>query len=145
MLERQQRFIHDASHELRTPVTIARGHLELLLGNGADAELDMALDELSRIDAIIDRLLLLARADQPDFLHVEEIEIEPFLEDVFMRWSEVAPRAWRLGPLARGTVAGRPRAVARGARRARRERGQVHADERRDRAAGASATGRGSC
>jgi signal transduction histidine kinase len=105
MLERQDRFIHDASHELRTPVTIARGHLELLLGDGADAELDIALDELSRIDAIIDRLLLLSIADQPDFLHVQEIDIEPFLEDVFMRWSEVAPRAWRLGPLARGTVA----------------------------------------
>ena len=104
MLELQQRFMHDASHELRTPVTIARGHLELLLGNGADAELDIALDELSRIDAIIDRLLLLATAEQPDFLHVEEIDIEPFLEDVFMRWSEVAPRAWRLGPLAGGTV-----------------------------------------
>jgi signal transduction histidine kinase len=108
MLELQQRFMHDASHELRTPVTIARGHLELLLGNGADAELDIALDELSRIDAIIDRLLLLATAEQPDFLHVEEIDIEPFLEDVFMRWSEVAPRAWRLGPLAGGTVTADP-------------------------------------
>jgi signal transduction histidine kinase len=105
MLELQQRFIHDASHELRTPVTIARGHLELLLGNGSNAELDIALDELSRIDAIIDRLLLLARADQPDFLHIEDIEVEPFLEDVFMRWVEVAPRTWRLGRLARGTVA----------------------------------------
>ncbi len=105
MLERQERFIHDASHELRTPVTIARGHLELLLGTGPDAELDIALDELGRIDAIIDRLLLLATAEEPDFLHVEDIEIEPFLEDVFMRWSEVAPRTWRLGPLARGTVA----------------------------------------
>src|SRR5579859_2884188 len=30
LLEQQQRFLHDASHELRTPVTIARGHLELL-------------------------------------------------------------------------------------------------------------------
>src|SRR5256885_3868774 len=29
LLERQQRFLHDASHELRTPVTIARGHLEV--------------------------------------------------------------------------------------------------------------------
>jgi signal transduction histidine kinase len=105
MLELQQRFIHDASHELRTPVTIARGHLELLLGNGSDAELDIALDELARIDAIIDRLLLLATAEQPDFLRVGDVEIEPFLEDVFMRWSEVAPRAWRLGPLAPGTVA----------------------------------------
>jgi signal transduction histidine kinase len=105
MLRRQEHFIHDASHELRTPVTIARGHLELLLGNGADGELDIALDELARIDAIIDRLLLLATADQPDFLQLEGVEIEPFLEDVFIRWSEVAPRVWRLGPLATGTVA----------------------------------------
>jgi signal transduction histidine kinase len=105
MLERQERFMHDASHELRTPVTIARGHLELLLGSGSDAELEIALDELARIDAIVDRLLLLAAADQPDFLQVEDVEIEPFLEDVFIRWSEVAPRAWRLGPLAAGTVA----------------------------------------
>jgi signal transduction histidine kinase len=104
MLERQEQFMHDASHELRTPVTIARGHLELLLGNGSDAELEIALDELSRIDAIIDRLLLLATADQPDFLQVGEIEVEPFLEDVFMRWSEVAPRAWRLGPLVPGRL-----------------------------------------
>jgi len=105
MLDRQERFMHDASHELRTPVTIARGHLELLLGNGSDAELDIALDELGRIDAIIDRLLLLATADQPDFLQIKDVAIEPFLEDVFMRWSEVAPRAWRLGRLAPGTVA----------------------------------------
>jgi signal transduction histidine kinase len=104
MLERQERFMHDASHELRTPVTIARGHLELLLGTVSDAELEIALDELARIDAIVDRLLLLATADQPDFLQIEKVEIEPFLEDVFMRWSEVAPRTWRLGRLAPGMV-----------------------------------------
>lgn len=108
MLERQERFMHDASHELRTPVTIARGHLELLLGNGNDAELEIALDELGRIDAIIGRLLLLATADQPDFLQVDDIEIEPFLEDVFIRWSEVAPRAWRLGTITSGTVEADP-------------------------------------
>jgi signal transduction histidine kinase len=101
LLESQERFIHDASHELRTPLTIARGHLELLADQGLAGELDVALDELGRIDAIIERLLVLAAAGQPDFLRIEEIELEPFLEDVFMRWSEVAPRTWRLGPLAR--------------------------------------------
>ena len=105
MLERQERFIHDASHELRTPVTIARGHLELLRRNGGDApELDVSLDELARIDAIIERLLVLAKADQPDFVLIDEIELEPLLEDVFMRWSDVAPRAWRLGTLAPGRL-----------------------------------------
>jgi signal transduction histidine kinase len=105
MLERQERFIHDASHELRTPLTIARGHLELVHPGKEEApELDIALDELGRIDAIIDRLLLLATVEQPDFLYVTAVDLEPFLEDVFMRWSEVARRSWRLGSLANGTL-----------------------------------------
>jgi signal transduction histidine kinase len=100
LLERQERFIHDASHELRTPVTIATGHLEMARARGTrNGEIDVALDELARINAIIERLLVLAAADQPDFLCLQQIELEPFLEDVFMRWSDVAPRAWRLGPL----------------------------------------------
>jgi signal transduction histidine kinase len=103
LLERQERFIHDASHELRTPLTIARGHLELARRNGHQrAEIEVALDEMVRIDAIIDRLLLLATADQPDFLMTGDVDLEPFLEEAFMRWSDVAPRAWRLGPLAPG-------------------------------------------
>jgi signal transduction histidine kinase len=103
LLEREERFIHDASHELRTPVTIARGHLELLCHHGQPApEVDVALDELSRIDKILERLLVLANADQPDFVLTAEVELEPLLEDVFMRWAEIAPRAWRLGPLVAG-------------------------------------------
>jgi two-component system, OmpR family, sensor kinase len=102
----QESFLHDVSHELRTPVTIARGHLEVLraASHNGNGEVEVALDELARMKGIIDRLLLLAKAEQPDFLAVREIEIEPFLEDVFMRWAEVAPRGWRLGSLARGTL-----------------------------------------
>jgi signal transduction histidine kinase len=112
LLERQERFLHDASHELRTPVTIARGHLEVFLGlRGGAPEVDVALDELERIERIVERLLLLAKADQPDFLMREEIDIEQFLEDVFMRWCEVAPRAWRLGPLPQGTLTADPEAL----------------------------------
>ena len=107
LLERQEQFLHDASHELRTPVTIARGHLEVLRRtNGHPApEIDVALDELHRIEQILERLLLLAKAGQPDFVVLEDVDLEPFLEDVFLRWSEVAPRAWRLGELAVGTIA----------------------------------------
>jgi signal transduction histidine kinase len=110
LLERQERFLHDASHELRTPVTIARGHLEVLRRtNGEPApEINVALDELERIEQILERLLLLAKADQPDFVVLEEIDVEPFLEDVFMRWSEVAPRTWRLGELASGKLSADP-------------------------------------
>jgi signal transduction histidine kinase len=105
LLATQERFIHDASHELRTPVTIARGHLELLLSeSGATPEVEVALDELGRMDAIVARLLLLAVADEPDFVQLADVELEPLLEDVFMRWSELAPRVWRLGPLAAGRL-----------------------------------------
>jgi signal transduction histidine kinase len=106
LLERQQRFLHDVSHELRTPVTIARGHLEVFQrteGNRSP-ELNVALDELGRIEGIVERLLLLAKAEHPDFFVVGEIELAPFMEDVFMRWSEVAPRAWHLGELTPGIL-----------------------------------------
>jgi signal transduction histidine kinase len=107
---RQERFLHDASHELRTPVTIARGHLDVLRRtNGMTApEIDVALDELDRIEHVLERLLLLAQADQPDFVVREDIELEPLLEDVFMRWSEIAPRAWHLGGVPHGTISADP-------------------------------------
>jgi signal transduction histidine kinase len=110
LLARQERFLHDASHELRTPTTIARGHLELLRREQANdsAEIEVALDELGRTERILDRLLLLARADQPDFIERERIELDHFLEDLFMRWAEVAPRSWRLGTLAAGTLRADP-------------------------------------
>jgi signal transduction histidine kinase len=110
LLERQERFLHDASHELRTPITIARGHLEVLRRTSANGgpELDVSLDELDRMERIVERLLLLARADQPNFVAPQEVELDHFLEDVFMRWSEVAPRAWKLGSLAPGTLRADP-------------------------------------
>jgi signal transduction histidine kinase len=106
LLERQERLLHDVSHELRTPITIARGHLETFQrGNGETApEISVVVDELDRMGHIVDRLLLLAKAESPDFVSPSEIELEPFLEDVFVRWSEVASRSWRLGEANAGTV-----------------------------------------
>jgi signal transduction histidine kinase len=104
-LERQERFLHDVAHELRTPVTIARGHLELLGQDGrSPTEVEVALDELKRIARIVDRLLLLAKADRPDFLASDDVAVESFLEEVFMRWSEVAQRVWRFGRVPPGTL-----------------------------------------
>jgi signal transduction histidine kinase len=112
LLERHERFLHDASHELRTPVTIARGHLEVLERLGSRGpEVEIALDELRRIDGIIERVLLLATADQPDFIAAVDLDVEQCLEDVFFRWSEVATRAWRLGELPRGTLRADPEAL----------------------------------
>jgi signal transduction histidine kinase len=109
LLERQERFLHDASHELRTPVTIARGHLEVLQRTTGQAqEIEVALDELARIEHILGRLLLLAEADHPDFVTWSDIDVEPFLEDVFVRWTAAAQRAWCLGPLPAGSLRADP-------------------------------------
>jgi signal transduction histidine kinase len=99
LLEHEERLLHDVSHELKTPVTIARGHLELLGRQlGAERpELAVAFDELRRIEQIVDRLLLLARAELEDFVVPGELQLVPFLEDVFVRWTGTAPRSWRLG------------------------------------------------
>jgi signal transduction histidine kinase len=99
LLEHEERLLHDISHELRTPVTIARGHLELLarrLGSET-AELTVAFDELGRMKLMIDRILLLAQAERGDDLQRECVPLVPFLEDIVVRWAGVAPRAWRLG------------------------------------------------
>ncbi|TMC67087.1 MAG: HAMP domain-containing histidine kinase [Chloroflexota bacterium] len=100
LLERERRFIQNASHELRTPITVAIGHAELLQRSGdptrmaADAR--VVLDELMRLRRLSDRLLLLAAADDPDFLHKKPIEVEPVLVSALQRWSPT-PRQWRLG------------------------------------------------
>ena len=66
----RREFIDDAGHELRTPITIVRGHLELLGDDPAErAEVvRLCTDELDRMARIVDDLLLLAKAGQPDFL-----------------------------------------------------------------------------
>ena len=111
LLERQERFLHDASHELRTPVTIARGHLELLRREQPDSpELEVALDELGRMERIVERLLLLAKSEQQGFAFVE-IDLDVFLSDLFIRWSEVAPRAWRLDVDLAGRLVADPEAL----------------------------------
>jgi signal transduction histidine kinase len=113
LLRRQERLMYDLSHELRTPATIARGHLELLgrTGKRGFTTAEIALDELARIDRIVERLLLLARAERGRLVELGEIESEEFLEDVLLRWSETADRAWRLGAVPSGFLRADPDAL----------------------------------
>jgi signal transduction histidine kinase len=111
LLERQEGFLHDVSHELRTPITIAQGHLEIAQrSNGSQPEIAVAMDELARMERIVERLLLLAKA-QTATLTMAEVELGALLEEMVMRWSDVAPRVWRVGELAHGTVRADPDAL----------------------------------
>ena len=100
LLERERRFIQNASHELRTPITVAIGHAELLQRATDSARMRtdarVVLEELNRVRRLSDRLLLLAAAEDPDFLHKKPIEVEPLLVNALHRWAPT-PRQWRLG------------------------------------------------
>jgi signal transduction histidine kinase len=110
-LDRQEHFMHDVSHALRTPITIARGHIEIQRqGAGAGPEVAIALDELDRMDRIVGRLLMMAKA-QAATLAEDDVELDVLLEDLVMRWSDISPRVWRVGELAEGTVRADPDAL----------------------------------
>jgi two-component system, OmpR family, sensor kinase len=102
----QQRFVHDAGHELRTPITIVRGHLELLEDDPQDREQTLALvmDELDRMSRIVDDLLTLAKWEQPDFLKPAPFEVGALVDDVLAKASALGPRNWQLDSFAEGTI-----------------------------------------
>jgi signal transduction histidine kinase len=112
LLEQQESFMNDVSHELRTPLTIARGHIEALARATASPppEAAVALDELDRLGRLVEQLLVLGKAGHADNAAVE-LQLDDFLEEVVMRWSEVAPRAWRVGQLAGGRLSANPDAL----------------------------------
>jgi signal transduction histidine kinase len=94
----QRAFVDDAGHELRTPITIIRGHLELL-GDDPDERAEtipLVLDELDRMSRMVDDLLVLAKAEQPDFLRRQPVDLAVFTTDLFVKARALAPRAWRL-------------------------------------------------
>lgn len=98
----QRRFIDDAGHELRTPITIVRGHLELM---GDDPEerrevVRLVTDELDRMGRIVEDLLLLTKAQQPDFLHVREVSLAELTSDIDAKVRPLGDRDWRLERLA---------------------------------------------
>jgi signal transduction histidine kinase len=96
--ESQRNFINDAGHELRTPITIIRGHLELM---GDDPEeqqetIDLVMDELDRMNRFVNDLILLAKAERTDFLRAEAIDVRDFMEDLYVKATTLADRKWHL-------------------------------------------------
>lgn len=65
VMQRQRRFVADASHQLRSPLTSIRLRLENLAETGGDAEaVEPVLDEVERLSTMVTQLLHLARAEQ---------------------------------------------------------------------------------
>src|SRR3954464_13503530 len=94
--EAQRRFVRLASHELRTPITVARGFTELLRDAAPDPDasedFDVVLEELDKLDGTVERLLRLARAEDAP-LRLAEIELSALLERTARRGRGAAPSA----------------------------------------------------
>jgi two-component system, OmpR family, sensor kinase len=102
----QKAFISDAGHELRTPITIIRGHLDVM-GNDPDERretLELVADELDRMGRLVNDLLLLARANRPDFLEPQTIDLDDLTRELFAKASALAERDWRLAAVASGRI-----------------------------------------
>ncbi len=115
LLERERRFVQDASHELRTPITVALGHAQLISRTTQDPKLrqdaEVIADELMRLRRLADRLLVLAGPEDPGFLQTTAIDVESFVVDVFHRWAAM-PRRWCLGDLEEAMVQADPERLA---------------------------------
>jgi len=102
----QRDFIDDAGHELRTPITIIRGHLELMGDDPVDREetTEIVLGELDRMNRFVDDLLVLATAGRPDFLRLATVDVAALTEELLAKARGLADRRWVLEAVARGLV-----------------------------------------
>lgn len=112
--EREREFVADASHELRTPVTIAQGELDLLRRDLPEAErarLDKVRGELRRMERLVGEMLTLASADSETALLTEQVPLTDLLADLERDAPLMGPRRYEFAELD-GTVVADPDRLA---------------------------------
>ena len=109
----QRQFVDDASHELRTPITIVRGHLELMGDDPAEraAVVRLVTDELDRMSRIVEDLLLLATSQRPDFVRPQPISVAELASDVDAKVRALGDRRWVLEAIGEGTATVDPQRI----------------------------------
>lgn len=104
----QRNFINDAGHELRTPITIIQGHLEVMGDDPEEQRETLALvtDELDRMNRFVNDLIMLAKAEGPDFIQVEPVDVSVLVDDLYLKVTTLADRKWHLVNRCNGTILG---------------------------------------
>ncbi len=111
-MQAQRRLLSDVSHQLRTPLTVVRGHLEVLARTGSHdpAEVrettDLVIDELDHMARLIERLLMLGRAMEPDLLVLAPFALRDFLVSIRDSVGVLAPQRLLLGAVPELTLVG---------------------------------------
>ncbi|MGO3153047.1 MAG: sensor histidine kinase [Galactobacter sp.] len=104
--ESQRRFLDDAGHELRTPVTIVRGHLSVM-GESPEEQaqtLKIVEDELNRMSRLIDDLIMLARSERPGFVDLAPTELTDLVVETLAKATSLGDRDWSIDALPEGTA-----------------------------------------
>jgi two-component system, OmpR family, sensor kinase len=94
----QRELLDDVGHELATPLTVIRGHLDLLGDDPEERRETIAIvsDELDRINRMVEQLRLLTTADRPGFLRPDPFEVAGFTAALLGRARALGDRDWRL-------------------------------------------------
>ena len=98
-IERQKRFVSDASHELATPITIINGHADLLLRHGINNDpqllengLSTIKQEIMRMNDLVESLLTLARSDSGKENYIfQSTNITKLLTESITEMQTIAP------------------------------------------------------
>ena len=103
----QDQLIQDVSHELRTPLTIVRGHLEVLdVGDRDDvtSTRELTLDEVNRMNRVIDDLTTLAQAGRPGFVQREATDVGTLTDEVYDKALALGEHRWIVDARAEGAA-----------------------------------------
>lgn len=98
----QRQLLDDVRHELTTPITIVRGHLELLDPNApdeVDATRALAIDELDRMSELVSDIDVLAQASMATML-TEPTDVADLTRQVFAKARAIAGHEWQLDAVA---------------------------------------------
>lgn len=93
-IDREKQFTSDASHELRTPLAVIKGTMEVLIRKPRNEEeykdkIRSCIDEVDRLNKMVDQLLLLARFEnQKSNNKKESVYLNALVLDTLSRYSE---------------------------------------------------------
>ena len=96
--EKQNRFVSDASHELRTPIAVIRGYIDLIdrWGKGDEVVLQECVEaiksETRDMSDLVERLLFLARSDTGQLkINKEEFDLSEIIQELILESNLIAP------------------------------------------------------